>query len=202
MPLQSEPTDPLPMDTSGAEDWQAESVFCGLLARLWIAELDAETLTALQEPAACQAFQQLGGQVPEAADPAVLDQLAIEFCGCFLGPRGHLPPHQSVVAHSRFQGSCLESVQRYLEVLGPPTGIFALQSQPDHAGVLLSLWQRLLGHRGVADPADQPDLEELQDAFRQQHLDWLVDYCQAALRRQPGAFYAGLFTVTLAYLNR
>ena len=192
---------PTEENATAAQQWQAESDFCGLLSRLWIQEVDQATLALLREPASREAYLRLGGHVPEDTSVETLESLAIEYCACFLGPRGHLPPHQSVVAQSRFQGSVIDSLNQFVDLMGSPEGLVAEQRQPDHAGVILALWQGILLARAQADEADERSLAELQDAFARLHLAWLIDYCQAALRREPGYFYGGLFTVTLAYLN-
>lgn len=182
----------------------------GLLARMWIAEIDTDFLAELQDEPLRTAYESVGGFVPsepENGSNDLVESLAIEFCACFLGPKGHLPPHQSVVSQSRFQGDCLESMKKYASVIGQPEGIFAAQPMLDHAGVQLHLMQRILESMSAAieDPTKPPStresLSELLRAFFAEHLAWLNDYCAVAAAKTESEFYSGLFRVTRLMLG-
>lgn len=176
----------------------------GLLARMWVSELDQPMIDELQDEPLGPAYEAAGGVIPKATDPdfSLLDSLAIEYCGCFLGPKNHLPPHQSVVAHSRFQGDCLDSMKKYVDVIGQPEGLFAEQKMLDHAGVQLHLMQRVLASLAetiedqTAPASTRESLEQLRDAFYVEHLAWLIDYCKVAQAKSRSEFYGGLFRVT------
>ena len=84
------------------KNWISNANVYGLLARLWIAEIDESILEQLRDGELADAWNELGGFLPQGDSvESIIDDLAIEYCGCFLGPKGHLPPHQSVVSHSR-----------------------------------------------------------------------------------------------------
>lgn len=179
-----------------------------LLARLWNHEVDADTLHQLVSDQVAQAYLATGGWLPAAAeiDDALVNALAIQYCGCFLGPKGHLPPHQSVVAVSRFQGDCCDSINEYAKLIDPPS-LFGVNQQrmADHAAVLLTMMGKL--HLDLQAANDQSDAEALQviDATRleffQQHLFWLIEYCSAATLRTQSDFFRGLFAVTQSFLK-
>lgn len=179
-----------------------------LLARLWNHEVDAEALRDLGSGQVAEAYVKAGGWLPSAAriKDALVDDLAIEYCGCFLGPKGHLPPHQSVVAVSRFQGDCCDSIKEYAKLIQPPE-LFGSHQQRmvDHVACLLTMMGKL--HLDLQAAIDQRDDEALgvidgtRIEFFQQHLVWVVEYCSAAMGRAQSEFYCGLFVVTQSLLE-
>ena len=179
-----------------------------LLARLWNHEVDADTLRQLLSDQVAKAYVEAGGWLPAVAeiDDALVDELAIQYCGCFLGPKGHLPPHQSVVAASRFQGDCCDSIKEFAKLVDPPN-LFGdhQQRMVDHASFLLTAMGKL--HLDLQVAIDQGDDEALQAIdgtriqFFQQHLFWLIEYCSAATARTPSEFFGGLFAVTESFLR-
>ncbi len=182
---------------------QSHANVYGFLARLWIAELDAETIEQLRDGELRDAYVELGGIIPEHASvEEAVDELAIEFCGCFLGPKGHLPPHQSVVSHSRFQGDCMETLQKFIEIIGTPEGtLFKEQKMQDHAGIQLALMQRICGAGANCGPDDIAPIKELRTQFADTHLKWLISYCEVAIKKTNSSFYRGLFAVTAQFLT-
>lgn len=184
------------------KNWISNANVYGLLARLWIAEIDESTLKQLCDGELRNAWEELGGSIPDGETvEKIIDDLAIEYCGCFLGPKGHLPPHQSVVSHSRFQGDCLSSVGKFVDVIGLPDGeLFQQQKMRDHAGVLLALMQRVCEAGANSDAAEIDSIVELQAHYFQAHLTWLRDYCEVAVAKTDSTFYQGLFNVTREFL--
>ena len=179
-----------------------------LLARLWNHEVDADTLRQLLSEQVAAAYVEAGGWLPAVGeiDDALIDELAIQYCGCFLGPKGHLPPHQSVVAASRFQGDCCDSIKEFTKLVDPPNLLGDHQQRMvDHASFLLTMMGKL--HLDLQVATDQGDVEATQiiDATRieffQQHLFWLIEYCSAASVRTSSQFFGGLFAVTKSLLR-
>ena len=179
-----------------------------LLARLWNHEVDANTLRQLTSDPVADAYRKSGGWLPEDAeiDKALIDGLAIEYCQCFLGPKGHLPPHQSVVAVSRFQGDCCDSIKEYAKLIDAPN-LFGEQQQRmvDHAAILLTLMGQLHVNLQAAIDADDDLAYQAIDSTRieffQQHCLWIVEYCLKADSRTQSEFFGGMFDVTRAILG-
>lgn len=174
----------------------------GFLARLWIAEPDEAVLKGLNEDSTRELWQSLGGFVPSGDASTCAEQLGYEYCSCFLGPKGHLPPHQSVVEQSHFQGECLSSLQTFIDIARFPEGeVFkAQQSMPDHIGIELALMQNICGAESESDDAERSQIADLKREFFQRHLAWIPRYCVVAKERTSSDFYRGLFAVTEAFL--
>ena len=179
-----------------------------LLARLWNHEVDLSTLQQLMSGPVADAYQQTSGWLPidTEVDEALVDSLAIEYCQCFLGPKGHLPPHQSVVAVSRFQGDCCDSIKEYAKLIDPPD-LFGEHQQRmvDHAAVLLTMMGKLhLDLQASINAGDEEAhlaIDGTRVEFFQQHVWWLTEYCSKAGSRTASAFYGGVFSVTQALLT-
>ena len=182
---------------------QSKANVYGFLARLWISELDADVIKQIQTGELHESWKELGGAIPdfESTDKAV-EELAIEFCACFLGPKGHLPPHQSVVNHSRFQGDCLGSLNQFVEIIGQPSGeLFQQQKMLDHAGVQLALMQRICAYGSQCEAENVQAVADLRSQFFESHLQWIGDYCEVAARNSKSVFYTSLFKVTADFLH-
>ena len=188
----------MPTDTTPQSDAQ---VF-GFLARLWIAEIDVALLKNLQNESTTALYKSLGGFVPEGDAAELIPELEFEYCACFIGPKGHLPPHQSVVQHSHFQGDCLSSLNQFVEIIGlPESPLFvSYKSMPDHIGNLLAMMQRVCAFEASTDE-NVDAVKELKSQFFQQHLAWMPKYCEVAQRQTTSDFYKGLFIVTERFLH-
>ena len=98
----------------------------GLLASLFRAEPTAELLKALRsdelQPLLADSGLTLDDDLlGETDEQALIEKLAIEFTALFLGPGGHISPHESVHASQRggiLWGEETVKVKRYIESLG------------------------------------------------------------------------------------
>lgn len=194
--------------------WQSDAGMFDLLARLWAAEVDLALLKELCASPLRESLTELGFTLPATVCSETIEQLAVEFCSCFLGPKHHLPPYQSVVADSRFQGDCVDSMNKYLEIIGPPSGLVAEARMLDHAAVQLQA-MGVVSHElsQAADssanadslPEDQfakvESLLQLRESFGRKHLAWLRNYCDVAVKKSTNDFYCSLFRVTGDFLG-
>ena len=197
----------LPSQTDLADSTSLANVYF-LLARLWNHEVDDSTLRQMTSDEVAGAYRDAGGWLPADTkiDQALIDSLAIEYCQCFLGPKGHLPPHQSVVAVSRFQGDCCDSIKEYAKLIDAPN-LFGKHNQRmvDHAAVLLAMMGKLYVDLQAAIDVGDDDAHRAIDStrveFYQRHVFWLIEYCKAASGRNRSCFFDGLFTVTRSVLT-
>ena len=184
------------------EQFRSDAGMWGLLARLWISELDLPLLRQLATGDLQELYLSVGGWLPPTADEGTIEQLAIEYCGCFLGPKNHLPPYQSIVDHSSFNGSCVDSMRKFADTLGPPAGVFAEPKMLDHAGVQLSMMRTICQSSVSASNHDLELIGELRECFFQQHVAWIASYCHVAIKKSQSKFYSSLFEVTKGFLLR
>ena len=186
---------PLPYDI---QELVAISGTYRLLARLWLREVDVELLELLSSPEACQLFSSVGGQLPpddQSAQEAI-EQLAIEYCHLFIGPKNHLPPVQSVWQSGQFQSQAVGSMRDFFEVANYQ---FEGSNVPDHLGVQLDVMAQL------CESAAAEQRDEHVDVLRQfylRHLTWPSRLIDGVLQRDGSAFYRSVAEVTREFLQQ
>ena len=138
-----------------------------LIASVFEREVSRELLTGLRERRA-DISTALGGDPLARLDlqdeDAVIEALTVEYCRLFIGPRGHMPPVESVaLGEGRFWGPATEAVSEFYRNAG-----FVRDSDasvlPDHISMQLD-FLATLEEQGRKEPAKD---------FAQEHvLRWL-----------------------------
>ncbi len=108
------------------------------------------------------------------------ETLAVEYCRLFIGPRGHLPPVESIVrGEGRFWGASTEKVVSFYEAAGvaPPQDSKLL---PDHVAMELDCLALL---------QEQGRRAEAAELLREYLLCWLPDLIRHVERNATLAFY-------------
>ncbi len=169
----------------------------GLLSFLWAAELTRDSLVELTESELSEPWRQLGGWLPATADDVtdrLLEELAVDYCQLLVGPRGHLPPVQSVWDSSRFQSDSARSMQQFIsgmEVFDPCVPLV------DHLAVQLQYAARLYSvPLGLLKPPERGALCELAGIFFDRHLTWPGPLLERIEGQSQTMFYRGLARVT------
>ncbi len=187
----------------------------GILAQVFLKEMDRALLRTLRAPELASALAELGldpvdtlGQAPEAQ---VLEALAVDYAGLFLGPGPHVPPYESVFVGPDAgdgQGSlCGEPAVR-MRRLAEEEGLEIspeLTAIPDHLAVELEYMQRLASAEAeqwlAGDHAAAAAIREKQRVFLDEHLGrWLPAFVSRVAEASRSSFYrkmaelAGEFT--------
>ena len=145
-------------------------------------EIDAELLAKMRE--AGPAFGETLGEGSladlEADDGQALAALEIEYCRLFIGPRGHLPPAESVVlGEGRFQGVATEAVIAFYRESGIAVAEDA-KVVPDHISMELDCLALL----------EESGRHEKAAMFARAHvLRWLPALARHVERTSTLAFY-------------
>ena len=166
-----------------------------LLARCWLSEIDLPLLRQLCNAPLADAFRAVGGEPPDDSTPEVREDLAFDYCQLFLGPANHLPPYQSVWTNGQFQAEPVESITRFIELVGCPEDRWDVM--PDHLGAQLDLMQLIL-----TVPTDSEALSrEIASTYFTAHLSWATPLLTAAEKRAQTGFYRSLAIVTRDFLH-
>jgi TorA maturation chaperone TorD len=147
-----------------------------LFGRLFVRELDRNTLEELRAPAVHEALSAFGIEVPDESE---LEALAERYCALFLYPADAPPPVQSLWQHGQFDGDAAQSVREIAAAAGRELAAGARGAPPDHAGCILLLWADLVGEQ-----------DELAARLVRDHLGWIRE----ALRPVTGeaGFYGAV----------
>lgn len=169
------------------------------LASLYQREVDDQQVQELQTEPLMSAWKSVGGVVPKVSD---VEDLAIDFCQIFLGPKNHLPPYQSVWESGQFCADASKSMREYIEITryqadGVENGMF------DHLAIQLDLMAHILEQiHDVAssDPAFET-LQSVPQRFLAEHLQWPKDLLRLMEKQAETAFYRSLARVTQDFLT-
>jgi len=163
------------------------SVVVKLLGRLWLHEVDLETLAAIGTADFREAYVDLGGFVSDRIDESMVEQLAVEYCQLLVGPKGHVSPVQSVWTDGQFQSATCSSMRRFFELL---PGYAPESNLSDHIGIQLDFLSELIARSEVGTT------DEIADHFIRTHLTWTTAFFDQIQHRTESEFYRGLATVT------
>ncbi len=169
----------------------------GLLSFLWAAELTRASLCELTESELSTPWRELGGWLPVTGDHVnddMLEDLAVDYCQLFIGPRDHCPPVQSVWNSSRFDADAAQSMQQFiasLEVFEPCVPVV------DHLAVQLQYAARLFSvPLGLLENRERSAICELAGLFFEEHLTWPANLLDRVSAKSRTPFYRGLAEVT------
>ncbi|BCO08281.1 dehydrogenase [Desulfolithobacter dissulfuricans] len=191
----------------------------GLLANIFATEVSPELLAQLRSADFRELFTELKIDLGEdfySGDAAeIVDQLAVEFAGLFLGPGHFISPHESV-HHVRddgdygtLWGADTVAVKKFIEATGlsykPEFG-----GMPDHIAVELEFIQKL--EERYAQAVDDGEMEladnlmKIKKRFFTEHLlAWAPEFLTKVAERATLPFYremAVLLQLLLEQENR
>jgi len=157
------------------------------LGQLWLYEVTGETLSGMQTEPFSEPYRELGGFIPDSADAAIVENLAIEYCELLVGPKGHVSPVQSVWSDHQYQSKTAASMNRFFELIPdyqPDSNL------SDHIGVQLDFLSAILRQ------SDDSAANEIASHFAKTHLQWTLKFFDKIESHTDSAFYLGLAKVT------
>jgi TorA maturation chaperone TorD len=161
------------------------------LGRIWLKEVDLETLEAMREPGFFEPYRSLGGFVPESANDATVEELAVDYCRILVGPKNQISPVQSVWIENQFQSNSASSMKKFFDLL---PDYQAPDSLSDHIGVQLDFL-------GTLTQEPNPEAKEIARLFCQKHLGWVDKFFDQVERGSNSNFYNGVTRVTRCLIN-
>ena len=184
----------------------------GFLASVFRAELTSETLRQIKSPEFLEALGDAGVGLDaaflEAPEDKLLEDMAVEFTALFLGPGGHISPHESVQrkgASGLLWGPETSAVKRFIEAAG-----FAYDPDfhgiPDHIGVELEFMKETTRLEADAwekgDRAAAANCLEFQRAFMAGHvLQWVFTFCGKVEEAAELPFYAEMAKLAADFMR-
>jgi len=180
-----------------SDNLQRTSVY-RLLARLW-AEEPGDLLVELAAEPLRSAWQQLGGVIPDHDSEEVRTTLDEDYCRLFVGPKGHLPPIQSVWEDGELDTAVTTSLREFDGIVGfeLPWSFAVID---DHLGNELWAMAQILNKMDGLS-ADQLSIaEDLAGGFFTGHLSWAERLFDAVVSREGVQFYGTLATITRQFL--
>ena len=171
-----------------------------LLGLLWREELSEALLVELRSPEVHAAFESVGLHLPRP-ESEVVSELAIDYCQLFVGPKGHLPPYQSVWQNGQLCGDATASMTRFIEVGRYEVTHLSNGQFVDHFGVQLDLMAHLLKQLASCKAAEKETIAEVIAAYANNHLRWPSQLLEQIVPKAKTEFYGSLATATQEFLK-
>ena len=182
----------------------------GFLATILRSEPTEAQLKGMRSPSFQEALGGLDLGFPEtdASDETILAKdLAVEYAALFLGPGGHVSPHESVHVEDGGQllGEATVAVKHYIEACGfeyDPD----YHALPDHISTELEFLAEVTRQEAVAwqenELAKALNCLEYEREFFDRHLGrWAPVFCQRVLERAELPFYRRIIELARNFLD-
>lgn len=170
-----------------------------LLARLW-AEEPGQLLEHLMTEPLAAAWRELGGSSSVHDSDVAQASLDEDYCRLFVGPKGHLPPIQSVWMSGELDTGVTTSLREFDTVVGfEQPWDFAIIS--DHLGNELWAMSQILRKSEGLPAEDQAVAEDLACEFFKGHLNWTDQLINAVVDRESDRFYGTIASITGRFLQ-
>jgi TorA maturation chaperone TorD len=187
----------------------------GLLASVYRQEVNADLLHQVKDPQFLGVLSDLGIQLTsdflQKPEEELLEELAVEFAGLFLGPGGHISPHESV-HHQRSDGQSgllwgesTAEVKKFIESTGL-TYNSEYSGLPDHISVELEFMQQLTLREeqawGEEDEDGALDCLKFEKKFIEDHLiHWIPIFCEKVIELAELPFYREVAALTRNFIE-
>ena len=110
-----------------------------------------------------------------------MEDLAIDYCRIFIGPKEFCPPCQSVWESGQFQGYVIESMNEFLDIVDPQSEV----PIRDHAGIQFEMMAIVLRYESE-HPNESLGLSE---SFFRNHIAWADRMLNRAAELAETDFY-------------
>jgi len=201
-------------DKQAAVARQRSNVY-GLLATVFGHEVSSELLQQIKDPQFMGVLSNMGLELDsdffEKPEDELLEDLAVEYAGLFLGPGKHISPHESV-HHQRSDGdwgqmwgkSTVE-VKNFIESAGLDYKE-AYTGLPDHISVELEFMQQVtLREEQALSEGDQEGVLyclKMEKKFIEEHLiRWIPAFCEKIINRAELPFYREMAALTIKFME-
>jgi TorA maturation chaperone TorD len=187
----------------------------GLLATVYREEISADLLHQVKDPQFLGVLSDLGIKLSsdflQKPEEELLDELAVEYAGLFLGPGGHISPHESV-HHQRddgqgglLWGESTAEVKKFIESTGLSYNS-EYEGLPDHISVELEFMQQLTLREEQAwrdeDEDTALDCLKTEKKFIEEHLvRWIPAFCDKVIKEAELPFYREMAALTKNFIE-
>ena len=187
----------------------------GLLTAVFQGEPSSSFLTRLKDPEILGVFEalglSLGDDFQDLPNDRLREELAIEFTRLFLGPGGHISPHESIhlnmgsAKDADLWGQATVAVKRFMEGAGLAVGdVFS--GMPDHISAELEFMRKLCEFEAAAWTREEEDTalncQQVQKRFVEEHLiQWVPSFCDKVMDMARMPFFKEMAKATKGFVD-
>lgn len=176
------------MDGYGSRDTAGIKVFIyRFLQRLFL-EPDEELIAFLS--AKSDDLKDIGIEIDDSLN---LEALQSEYTRLFLGPKGHLPPYESVFLEGRFWGDRANDIKDYLRNIGLELEE-GFTMPPDHIAIEFEILEKILSSEDIK-------INALYMDFFEKHIVWILDFLTRLIPKTDLNFYKTSFAFSKVFLK-
>jgi len=183
------------------------SALYGFLVTVFRSEPTEPQIKEMKSPSFQEALGGLDLGFLEPDETELARDLAVEYAALFLGPGGHVSPHESVHVEDGGQllGEATAAVKTYIEACGfeyDPD----YHGLPDHISTELEFMAEVTRQEAVAwqecDFTKVSNCLEYEGEFLDRHLGrWAPSFCEKVTQRAELPFYRRIVEVTQNFLE-
>ncbi len=179
----------------------------GFLATVYRSEPTETQIKGMKSSSFQEALGELDFGFLENNEAQLAHDLAVEYAALFLGPGGHISPHESVQVEDggQLMGAAATAVQNYIETCG-----FEYDADyhgfPDHISTELEFMAEVTRREALAwqerDTAKTINCLEYEHEFLDRHLGrWVQIFCEKVLERAELPFYRRIVELTQKFMK-
>ena len=187
----------------------------GLLTAVFQEEPSSSFLTRLKDPEILGVFEalglSLGDDFQDLPNDRLREELAIEFTRLFLGPGGHISPHESIhlgmgsAKDADLWGQATVAVKRFMEGAGLTVGD-DFSGMPDHISAELEFMRKLCEFEAAAWTREEEDTalncQQVQKRFVEEHLiQWVPSFCDKVMDMARMPFFKEMANATKSFVD-
>jgi len=187
----------------------------GFLATVYRQEVTSDLLCRIKDPQFLGVLSGLGVELAsnffEGPEKELLEDLAVEYAGLFLGPGEHISPHESVhyegesAQSGQLWGEATVAVKKFIEFAG-----LSYESEykglPDHISVEFEFMRQVTRREeqawGEEDEEGAIYCLKIQKKFIEEHLvRWIPRFCEKIIRVAELPFYREMAALTRNFIE-
>jgi TorA maturation chaperone TorD len=201
--------------TEMAEIATARANVYGMFTAVFQAEPSSSFLTRLKDPEILGVFEalglSLGDDFHDCPGDRLREDLAIEFTRLFLGPGGHISPHESIhidrgsAKDADLWGQQTVAVKRFMEGAGLAVDD-DFSGMPDHISAELEFMRKLCEFEAAAWIREEEDnavlCQNVQKRFVEEHLiQWVPSFCDKVMDMARMPFFKEMAKATKGFVD-
>lgn len=197
-----------------ADDAKVRSDMYGLLANVFREEPTEALIKELRDPGISGVFSDMEAKLGETfySDPVpeVTERLMLEFTRLFIGPSGHISPHESVFVESDggvggLWGAKTVEVKKFIESTGLDYET-RYKGIPDHISVELEFMQKMTEWESdnwmLEEAVSAEQSRSVQNLFLEDHLlCWVFELGDRISAQAESEFYRVMAELLKQFMN-